>query len=117
MQSENGEGKKIEGGVGVYSQILTFLAGPRSCIGYKVRRVLSRVRVSLLTRWVPAQFAVLELKAILSVLIDNFEFSLRDPDFEVEHRSIIVTRPLVVGEEDDGNKMPLRVRLAKPDDE
>lgn len=63
------------------------------------------------------QFAVLELKAILSVLIDNFEFSLRDPDFEVEHRSIIVTRPLVVGEETDGNKMPLRVRLAKRDEE
>ncbi|BGP08742.1 hypothetical protein JCM10049v2_004592 [Rhodotorula toruloides] len=97
MQSENGEGKKIEGGVGVYSQILTFLAGPRSCIGYK--------------------FAVLELKAILSVLIDNFEFSLRDPAFEVEHRSIIVTRPLVVGEETDGNKMPLRVRLAERDEE
>lgn len=37
LESENGTGKKIEGGVGVWSHLLTFIAGPRSCIGYKVR--------------------------------------------------------------------------------
>ena len=62
------------------------------------------------------QFAVLELKAILSVLVDTFQFDLRDPDFKVERRSAIVTRPLVIGEETDGNKLPLRVSLAPVDE-
>lgn len=67
---------------------------------------------SLTSRRESAQFAVLELKAILSVLVDTFQFDLRDPDFKVERRSVIVTRPLVIGEETDGNKLPLRVSLA-----
>ncbi|GAA6004161.1 cytochrome P450 [Rhodotorula paludigena] len=96
VESDAGTGWKIEGGVGVTSNILTFLAGPRSCIGYK--------------------FALVEFKAILSVLIDAFEFSPRDSETHVERRSVIVTRPLLVGEEDHGNKMPLRIRLAKRDD-
>lgn len=41
IESERSAGtegaKKIEGGVGVWSNLLTFIAGPRSCIGYKVR--------------------------------------------------------------------------------
>ncbi|GAA5831678.1 hypothetical protein JCM3766R1_004976 [Sporobolomyces carnicolor] len=91
------EADKIQGKVGVYSSTLTFLAGPRSCIGYK--------------------FALLELKAILATLIDDFEFALRDPPFEIERRSAIVMRPLVIGEEMLGNRMPLRITLAKRDDE
>ncbi|GAA5826477.1 hypothetical protein JCM11251_002387 [Rhodosporidiobolus azoricus] len=91
IESEEGW-RKIEGGVGVWSQILTFLAGPRSCIGYR--------------------FALLEFKAILSVLVDNFEFAPRDEDLQIERKSQIVTRPLIVGEENKGPCMPLRVRLA-----
>ncbi|CEQ41993.1 SPOSA6832_03754 [Sporobolomyces salmonicolor] len=78
--------REIEGGVGVWAHILSFLAGPRSCIGYKF--------------------------AILSVLIDAFAFALRDADMGVERRSQIVTRPLIVGEETMGNRMPLRVWMA-----
>ncbi|GAA6058942.1 hypothetical protein JCM10212_002894 [Sporobolomyces blumeae] len=86
---------KIDGKVGVWASMLTFLAGPRSCIGYR--------------------FALLEVKAILATLIDAFEILPRDPPFHVERRSDIVTRPLVVGEELLGYRMPLRIRLAKPD--
>jgi hypothetical protein len=46
-------------------------------------------------------------------LIDEFTFSLRDPAFTIERRSAIVMRPLLVGEEELGNRMPLRIRLAK----
>ncbi|GAA5963121.1 hypothetical protein JCM21900_000213, partial [Sporobolomyces salmonicolor] len=49
---------------------------------------------------------------ILSVLIDSFAFALRDADMGVERRSQIVTRPLIVGEETMGNRMPLRVWMA-----
>ncbi|GAA5911789.1 cytochrome P450 [Sporobolomyces salmoneus] len=91
------EGEGIQGKVGVWSSMLTFLAGPRSCIGYK--------------------FALLELKAILATLIDTFEFALRSPSFEIERRSAIVMRPLLIGEEHLGNRMPLRVTLAKRGEE
>ena len=30
------EEKKLEGNAGVYSQMMSFLAGPRACIGYKM---------------------------------------------------------------------------------
>ncbi|GAA5872942.1 hypothetical protein JCM8547_003270 [Rhodosporidiobolus lusitaniae] len=95
MEGED-EGRKIEGGVGLYSHMLTFLAGPRGCIGYR--------------------FALLELKAILSVLLDDFEFSLRNEDMEIRRRSQIVTRPLIVDEEELGVRMPLRIRRAKRDE-
>ncbi|GAA5971155.1 hypothetical protein JCM11641_004165 [Rhodosporidiobolus odoratus] len=93
LESETDAGKKIEGNVGVYSNMLTFLAGPRSCIGYR--------------------FALLELKSILSVLLDDFEFAPRNDDLKIRRRSQIVTRPLIVGEEELGCRMPLKVRLAK----
>ncbi|GAA6004159.1 cytochrome P450 [Rhodotorula paludigena] len=96
IESEDGTGKKIEGGVGLTGSNLTFLAGPRGCIGYK--------------------FAILEYKAILSVLIDHFEFDLRDPEMQVEGRAVMITRPLIVGEEHKGNRMPLRIRIAPRDE-
>ncbi|KAK4057130.1 hypothetical protein OIO90_001625 [Microbotryomycetes sp. JL221] len=85
--------KEPQGAVGVYSRMLTFLAGARACIGYRM--------------------AVLEIKAILSVLIDSFEFAEREPGLQVERKSAIVTRPAIVGEENLGLRMPLKVSIAK----
>ncbi|KAM0789153.1 hypothetical protein ACM66B_000004 [Microbotryomycetes sp. NB124-2] len=86
-------GKEPQGAVGVYSRMLTFLAGARACIGYRM--------------------AVLEIKAILSVLIDEFEFAEREPGLQVERKSTIVTRPAIVGEENLGLRMPLKVSIAR----
>ncbi|BGP14403.1 hypothetical protein JCM10213_004526 [Rhodosporidiobolus nylandii] len=85
--------KKIEGKVGVYSGMMTFLHGQRACIGWK--------------------FGMYQMKAILSVLLDDFEFRLREDDLKVAHRTQMITRPFVVGEEDDGQKLPLRITLAR----
>ena len=41
VESDEGTGKKIEGGVGLTGNNLSFLAGPMGCIGYKVRLSLS----------------------------------------------------------------------------
>ncbi|GAA5971370.1 hypothetical protein JCM8115_003480 [Rhodotorula mucilaginosa] len=79
-----------------WSGLMTFLAGPRACIGYK--------------------FALLEFKAVLSVLIDTFEFDKRDPDIQIIHRSSVITRPFVAGEMELGTRMPLKVRLAARED-
>lgn len=85
-------GEKVHG-VGVYSNQLTFLAGPRACIGI--------------------QFALLELKAVLVVLIDNFHFLERNAAGPtIERRTDVITRPVVFGEEALGSRLPLRVRRA-----
>lgn len=79
---------------GVWSQQMTFLDGPRACIGYKM--------------------SLYETKAILITLLRTFEFLPRDADVQVERRSQgLVAKPLVVsnGEEKMGFRMPLKVRL------
>ncbi|GAA5971159.1 hypothetical protein JCM11641_004166 [Rhodosporidiobolus odoratus] len=117
LDSEDGTGKKIEGNVGTYSNILTFLAGPRSCIGYRfalARPFLSRHACLFLL--FPDPSRPLELKAILSVLFDDFEFSPRDDDIKIRRQARLMTRPVVAGEETLGSRLPLRVRLAKRED-
>jgi len=89
IHAEEGENHRA----GVWAGLLTFLGGPRSCIGYR--------------------FAILELKALLFVLLGEFEFELREPNLEIEARSTLVTRPRVKGEE--GAKMPLRVKKYEGD--
>ncbi|GAA6031835.1 hypothetical protein JCM8097_002013 [Rhodosporidiobolus ruineniae] len=85
--------KKIEGGVGVWSGIMSFLHGQRACIGYR--------------------FALYQMKACLSVLLDDFEFEPRDPDCRIEHRLQLSSRPFVVGERHHGSKLPLKIRIAR----
>lgn len=82
--------KEGNASTGIWSGLLTFLAGPRACIGYRM--------------------ALLEAKAILCVLLPSFEFLERDDHPTIERRSMIVTRGVIVGEEDLGARMPLRMR-------
>ncbi|KAM0746438.1 cytochrome P450, partial [Meredithblackwellia eburnea MCA 4105] len=79
-------------GVGLYSQ-LTFLDGPRGCLGF--------------------QFAIFEFKIILSILIYHFTFAPGTPDLQLHRRpSVAVVRPVVVGQEQLGVQLPLQVGLA-----
>ncbi|CAL1698257.1 unnamed protein product [Somion occarium] len=75
---------------GVYSNLLTFLGGSRSCIGFK--------------------FSQLEMKVILSTVIESFRFSL--PQQEIVWNIANIAYP-TVGEEDKA-RMPLKVELVKP---
>lgn len=90
-------GEKAVGSGGVtggYGGMMSFSTGPRVCIGYR--------------------FATLEVKAILSVLIESFSFQERDiGGTPVEHGWALIMRPLVTGEESLGNRLPLRVTLVK----
>ncbi|KAG7092971.1 hypothetical protein E1B28_009272 [Marasmius oreades] len=79
---------------GVYSHLMTFNAGGRSCIGFK--------------------FSQLEMKVVLSLLIQSFEFS--DAGKEIFWRSTGVTSPVVVDSKlgdlaSDLPGMPLIVKL------
>ncbi|KAF7360241.1 Cytochrome P450 [Mycena venus] len=73
-----------------YRHLLTFSDGPRMCLG-KV-------------------FALMEFKAVLSVLVRNFTFEFpKGPETEiVMHNTNILRRPKVEGEK--GYDVPLRIR-------
>ncbi|KAG1750208.1 cytochrome P450 [Suillus lakei] len=81
----SGKAKEVQG----HRHLLTFVDGPRTCLG--------------------KDFAIAEFKTVLSVLVKNFVFEMRDgPDTPVELVRGILPRPRVVGE--DGIGVPLRVR-------
>ncbi|KAG1855866.1 cytochrome P450 [Suillus tomentosus] len=80
-----GKAKEVQG----HRHLLTFVDGPRTCLG--------------------KDFALTEFKAVLSVLVKNFVYEMRDgPDTQVEIARGILPRPRVVGEDSIG--VPLRVR-------
>ncbi|KAF9565188.1 cytochrome P450 [Agrocybe pediades] len=65
---------------GVYSHMMTFSGGGRGCIGFR--------------------FAILEMKVILSMLIENFRFSLSKKDIEWRMTHAVATATVV------GNDIP-----------
>ncbi|KAF7353977.1 hypothetical protein MVEN_01084200 [Mycena venus] len=76
---------------GVWGHMMTFINGPRSCIGYR--------------------FSLVETKAILFTLIRAFEFELAVPIEDIGKKATpIVQRPIVLSEKEKGNQMPLLVR-------
>jgi len=89
---QEGKGKYARGAardVSGHRNMLTFADGSRMCLG--------------------KAFAVAEFKAVLSVLIRNFSFELRDgPGTQFESQRTFLPRPRVVGEK--GVDVPLRVR-------
>ncbi|KAG2125569.1 cytochrome P450 [Suillus cothurnatus] len=81
----SGKAKEVQG----HRHLLTFVDGPRTCLG--------------------KDFAIAEFKVVLSILVKNFVFELRDgPDTEIEIVRGLLPRPRVVGE--DGIGVPLRIR-------
>ncbi|GAW01775.1 cytochrome-450 hydroxylase [Lentinula edodes] len=73
---------------GLFSNILSFSAGPRSCIGIR--------------------FALIEIKTFLFVLLTNFVFqSGLDP---IEKINVVLTRPFVKKQFSKGSQMPLIVK-------
>ncbi|KAG8937351.1 hypothetical protein FRC00_006826, partial [Tulasnella sp. 408] len=75
----------------VYANIMTFLAGPRACIGWRM--------------------AVAEMKAFIFTTLRTFDIQI-DPKLVVVGKlGRIVTRPVVEGQEEKGNQMPLKLTL------
>lgn len=75
---------------GVWGQMMTFIGGPRACIGYR--------------------FALVEMKALLFTLIRSFEFELAVPVEDIIKNMTMVSRPYVKSELDKGSQLPLRLR-------
>ncbi|KAJ7744174.1 cytochrome P450 [Mycena metata] len=80
--------KEIQG----HRHLITFLDGPRTCLG--------------------KSFALAEFKAVLSVLIRNFTFEFPGgPETEIGIHRALIPRPKVVGQ--PGGNVPMRVRRAE----
>ncbi|KAA1466940.1 cytochrome P450 [Dentipellis sp. KUC8613] len=80
---------------GVFHPILSFTAGPHSCIGYR--------------------FSVIEAKAILFTLIRAFEFDMAVPEEKIIRKTLIVGRPHVIDDLQKGPQLPLLIRPVKLD--
>ncbi|KAG2347348.1 cytochrome P450 [Suillus weaverae] len=78
--------------IGVYSNLMTFLGGVRSCIGWR--------------------FAVIEIQAFLTEIVGKFEFAPTDKTELIRREACLVMAPTVEGEVGNGVQLPLRVSLA-----
>ncbi|KAJ3818991.1 hypothetical protein F5880DRAFT_1164843 [Lentinula raphanica] len=76
---------------GVYSHLMTFIGGGRSCIGFK--------------------FSQLEMKVVISTLVESFKFSTSEKDSQIHWQMNGVTAP-VVGK-DSHPQLPINISLAK----
>ncbi|KLT45304.1 putative cytochrome P450 [Cutaneotrichosporon oleaginosum] len=75
---------------GVWGGIMSFIGGPRNCIGHRL--------------------TILEMKAVLFALLRSFVFEqLPDPP-KIKRTYMVIQRAVVVGEEEYGPQMPLLVR-------
>ncbi|PVG01579.1 cytochrome P450 [Serendipita vermifera] len=72
---------------------LSFLAGPRSCIGFR--------------------FAIIEMKALLFALVRNFEFKLNVPLDDLIQKTSIVSRPALKSQPKAGSQLPMLIKRIK----
>ncbi|KAI0785740.1 cytochrome P450 [Abortiporus biennis] len=81
--------------VGVFSNLLTFSGGVRSCIGWR--------------------FALYEMQAILVELISNFEFGISEDIKKLRRQPSLAMIPVLDGEHGNGVQLPLRISLVQRD--
>ncbi|TFK22666.1 cytochrome P450 [Coprinopsis marcescibilis] len=82
--------KAVAGIPGVWGNMLSFLGGPRGCIGWR--------------------FSVVETKAIIFTLLRAFEVELGVPADEIIKGSSLVQRPVLRSRPKDGVQMPLIIK-------
>ncbi|KAH7907834.1 cytochrome P450 [Hygrophoropsis aurantiaca] len=75
---------------GVWGHLLTFLGGPRACIGYR--------------------FALIEMKALLFTLVRAFEFTLAVPAGDIVMSTEFVQHPFLRSEPGSNSQMPLFIK-------
>ncbi|KZT73023.1 cytochrome P450 [Daedalea quercina L-15889] len=75
---------------GTWGNMMSFLGGSRSCIGYR--------------------FSLVEMKALLFTLVRAFEFDLAVPKEDVVRQNASVQRPILLSAMDQGSQLPMLIR-------
>ncbi|KAJ3992974.1 cytochrome P450 [Lentinula boryana] len=78
---------------GIYAHLMTFSAGPRSCIGFK--------------------FSQLEMKVVLAVLFEHFIFSPSEKDSEIQWQMNAVAAPVVGKDNNFHPSLPVKMTLVE----
>ncbi|OCH87517.1 cytochrome P450 [Obba rivulosa] len=84
---------KRETSVGMFSNLMTFSAGIRGCIGWR--------------------FSVMESQVIIAEILENFEFSLPSDPPEIVRLPSGVVAPGVRGKIEKGIQMPLQISIVQ----
>ncbi|KZV75654.1 cytochrome P450 [Peniophora sp. CONT] len=75
---------------GVWSNMLTFMAGPHSCPGFR--------------------FSIVEMKTLLFAIVRAFELDMAVPAADIVPKTMIVTRPALMSNPEAGPQLPLLIR-------
>lgn len=96
---------------GVWGNTLSFLGGPRACIGYRFSVIECVIcLLPLLSSLTCIFWGRCRMKALLYTLMRAFEFELAVPAADIRSKQTIVSRPIVLSEPEAGNQMPLLIR-------
>jgi len=76
---------------GVWSNLLSFGAGQRACLGWR--------------------FAVTEIQVFLFELVSRLKFEPADKTGRIRRENCLIMLPMVEGEEEKGNKLPLKISV------
>ncbi|KAF5370085.1 hypothetical protein D9758_001087 [Tetrapyrgos nigripes] len=79
--------EKVSEQPGLFSNLLTFSAGPRSCIGLR--------------------FSIIEIKTFIFFLVTNFVF--QETGDKIIKSNVVLTRPYISGKYSSGSQLPLKV--------
>ncbi|KAF5389492.1 hypothetical protein D9757_004321 [Collybiopsis confluens] len=80
--------EKVQEQPGLFANILSFSAGPRSCIGMR--------------------FALIEIKTFLFILLTNFVF--QPGPTPIDKINVVLTRPYLAKQFSKGSQLPLRIK-------
>ena len=98
----------------VWANLLTFLAGPHNCIGFRfslvecVRSIYPTPSLSL--AWNYLSDLSDRIKALLFILLRAFEFEPAEPKGGIRPSATLLQRPTVVAEPEKGSSLPLIVK-------
>ncbi|KZV96628.1 cytochrome P450 [Exidia glandulosa HHB12029] len=94
---------------GIQFGLLSFLYGPRACVGHRTWTTLGLIQ-AVTIRVVFLGFAMAEIKALLFQIVRDFEFQLAVKPEEIWSRTGALMRPQLRG--DNSVQLPLEIRPA-----
>lgn len=96
---------------GVWANMMSFLGGAHSCIGFRFSVVESVSRHPAVVNSINASLC--RMKALVFALVRSFEFELAVPAGQLTAKTIGVQRPAVRGEQNQGCQLPLLIKVYK----